>query len=118
MTRRVLLYEGVETVDHRTIESGALTWEDPIPITAALGPGQSVVMGYVTEIRRESNGAVTGDIRLVMPDALFAEADLDDVEHPNPEGDEPFVVTKGRLRAITLGVNPAWEPETMGRVEE
>ncbi|HVQ18895.1 MAG TPA: hypothetical protein VMT27_07655 [Actinomycetes bacterium] len=108
MSQRVRLYrEGHDTDDGRRIEQ--TQWSDgPIPALF-----EARVIGTVTEIQREDEGWVTGELTTEENVAgLAAEADFDNVEIDMTG--EVSVITNARLRAVTLGRRPTWREMWIG----
>jgi len=61
--RRVIYREGVEDLGI-FIHTGAMQWDETLPITWQFGHNITDVIGYAHSIRREDNGEVTARIDL------------------------------------------------------
>lgn len=121
MNKRIRLYrEGHPTIDGRLLVE--TTWAPPpLPLLVmnpnrdpALGHDGAQIIGMVDHIRRSRDGWVTGVIKTPGdPKGLYAEADFDKVEIvPDHEDEATITIKSARLRAITLGVHPAWKEMT------
>ena len=119
MTEYVLAIEGQETVDHRLIRYGALTWETPMPVWGVREEGRwdSPIVGTIEDVRRVEGSPDRAMImatitwRVEPPTGVGLCAQLDTMESDYEDEPRLNVVTGGRLRAAFLGT-PAW-PETM-----
>lgn len=115
-----IAWEGKVTVDARVIEPGGITWEsEPLPLMLSRNgsghDGQSVI-GTVTEIER----VVIVEGRLNRIDAVLSHAPVGMACEPDFDVAEiergPWelaVLKTARLRAVTLGLRPAWPDLTI-----
>lgn len=120
MNKRIRLYrEGTPTIDGRLLVE--TTWApEPIPLLIQTQRGvtdhwDTKIIGTVEHIRRGlRDGWVTGVIKTPAdPKGLFAEADFDVVEINEELSTETItVINSARLRAVTLGMRPAWKEMT------
>lgn len=64
MSRHIFCYEGINPVNGNGIRPGALTFDEKIPLIPQFGATGGKVnlphCGYVDDIRREDDGALTG----------------------------------------------------------
>lgn len=105
--------EGVTTWDGRMLGHGSLEWEDgPLPLMMMPegeevrdGHDGSLLLGTVTDVRREETGWVTAVLSEVRP-GLAPEIDCSDIQDEY-DGEVP-VIRHARLRGVTLGRHPAW----------
>lgn len=114
--RRRLYREGVATNDGRILEN--TTWSDeplPLPLMLITDPGSPGperfprLIGMVTEVRREEDGWVTGELTTQENlDGLACQAEFDQVEVVNQNADI-IKVSAARLRAVTMGQHPCWD---------
>ena len=117
MNKRIRLYrEGHPTLDGRTLVE--TTWAPtPLPLLLMGKPGShdgAQIIGMVDHLRRSRDGWVTGVIKTPGdPKGLYAEADFDMVKiDEDHKPIEEIRIESARLRAITLGVSPAWKEMT------
>lgn len=121
MQKRIRLYrEGIPTLDGRLLQE--TTWYPKgIPLLLmnpnsdpALGHSGAQIIGTIEHVRRSRDGWVTGVIKTPGdPRGLYAEADFDMVHIDEDATDENVtVIAQARLRAVTLGVHPAWKEMT------
>lgn len=108
--RCLLAREGVPTGDGRLIAQGALELPtEPIPLLVALG-GQghsgSRILGAVSEVRREEDSTITGEVSFPIR-GMACEIDVDDMDADH--GENLLTISYGRLRAVTLGLRPCWD---------
>lgn len=112
MTRRTIGLEGTPTEDGRLIQHGALTWADePLPIRIvppdSSGHEGAHLIGKLTDIRREPDGAITADVGTTeYPPGWGPGFDLDSVDYDIV--DDVMVIKSARLRAVTITENPCW----------
>lgn len=112
---RARLYrEDHDTTDGRRLER--TVWADePLPLLILREPDPkvgghygSVVCGKVTDLRREDEGWVTGELHTEEPlTGLACEADFQG--GGNHEWQDTHISVGARLRAVTLGTRPTWD---------
>lgn len=105
------LWTDEQTVDDRRIVAGALTSDavvvmaEPLPLMDF--PNGKGAVGMVDAIA-ELDGVGVGTGRTSLPPGEYPVGiDLSDMDSYITDTDV-MVVTEGRLRAVTLSVNPAW----------
>lgn len=120
MSKRVKIgREGMETSDGRYIDVGTLEPRaEKIP-ALMLSDGQGVgneggfLIGYVTDIERDTDGWLWGVVALAEDDddsRLVGKAAQMDLDHTSFENEESRLrITKGRITAVYFGDRPCWE---------
>lgn len=109
--RRRILPEGIESVDARLLEPHAVVLPvDPIPLMRTPedsrdGHAGAVLVGTVTEVRREEDGWITGVTSVELEDGEALEADCG-ASILDPEW--PGRVLSTTLAAVTIGRTPCW----------
>lgn len=109
--------EARPTHDDRLVLPGAITWAgNPVPamalpekVTKADGKYGSWLVGTVTDLRREDEGWITGELRVsgFDPKGKVAQAALETVEYERT--DDYLAVRKARLAGVVLGDSPCWD---------
>lgn len=106
--------EGMLTVDDRVIAAGALQVDnEPVPVLLAFPQGddsshdRTQLIGTVESVTRDEDGWLTAEIHTERDlTGYAAEVDIDNVTWSE---EDPFVVLKGRLRAVVMGKHPCWD---------
>lgn len=113
--RRIITWEGRDTIPQVHIQKGALTWDkEPLPIHAQ---GGVTVLGLATDLRREEDGSITAELTFFdetseqqaaksimehgdMSTTIFAKP-VTEKRRESPNQSMRYI-TAGRIRSIYL----------------
>lgn len=109
--RMRILREGVPIEnDCRTIDKGALIWNDgPLPVLVRIADWRLIV-GSMTDLRREGDYSITAEVDLLCdPGSLKPEVNMHDVEWSGLiNGGPAWTLTYGKITDMDLGYGAAW----------
>lgn len=120
MALKVIAYEGVETVDGRTIAPGALWWRDlPLPVfwfrDETFSRAANCV-GLITRLERDRNSVVWAEVDVTgldtrdWPEGFILSLDGDEavIDFTGTESEPKWVYRSMRVAAGTLLAKEAW----------
>ena len=112
--RRRIIPEGVESVDARLLKPHAVVLPvDAIPLMrtpedARDGHDGAVLVGTVTEVRREEDGWITGVTSVELEDGEALEADCGVMIAAQECTEDLMVIASTNLVGVTIGRRPCW----------
>lgn len=108
----VLVYEGVESKDHRLIMPGALTWDElPLPVFRQLDNyyGTMLRVGAIVALRREGNTVwATLDIEMPEDHCLCLDGVNAVVDFEGTDINPRWVFRSMKVAAATIFPEASW----------
>ena len=110
MARDLIASEGVPKSNGRVLKPGALYWDQEV--IAVVNAEMDQIIGKVTDIRKDSNGEVTGEFSMdTRPyDIVLYLTHIEIEPWQSPLVITNQVIKRGRLRAIVLGPRSPLNP--------